>query len=192
MNIKWFALLGTILFLGVAVAPSVNATQSTEQDKVLTKQHVPYLLFGLITIRDAEIKLIVKDVINEILQGNGATSEEVHTLVKSSGSKWNTTYTFARVVTTENTDCKLQFFPGLLRHLYDWEFRAKGMVISYYPYHDLVQYGWHLTINNEKVSKESGIIIGYFGQWSFWMDGPPSWQYSMFLDGVALLVLHGK
>ena len=174
----------------ITVASTVIATQVIEQDRVLTKQHIPYLLLGLISVNDAEIKLIVKDIIKEIIEDDGATSDEVSALAKIEG---RTILTFAKVVTTDKTDCNCYFFPGIIRFLVGWDFSAKGIIISYNPIDGDEQYGWHLRINGEDVHKASGFIIGYFGDWSAWFySEPPYFTPGMELDGTALLVIHGS
>jgi hypothetical protein len=156
----------------------------------LSMEHLPILLLSQLFIENIEVKSILINVVKNIIINGPLSQEEVQVLVGRTRSV--RANTFAKISTTDKTDGNCYYFPGLLRTLIGWEFTAKGLIITYSPLHDFEQYGWHLTINNEEVTKEPGVIIGYFGDWSIWFcSAPPYFSPGMELNGSALLIIHG-
>ena len=120
---KWFALLGTVLFLGIAVTPSISANQSIEQNKALTKQHIPYLLLNLVTTKDMEIKQIIREVISKIILNDFVSEQEVQNIVKDTIGDNGTTYILAKIKSSLSAG-EILCVPG--------QFRAKyGFIVGF-------------------------------------------------------------
>ena len=201
---KWFALLGLLLFLGVAVAPNICANQSIEQDKVLTKQHISYLLLNLVTTKDIEVKQILREVINRIITNELETEQEVQNIVKASIGDNGTTYILARIkssLSAGEISCvpgqfraKYGFFVGFITSIVSdniYGFISKGSMVEYIP----EAYGdgnWDFKIRGEPVNRTAGKIIGYFGlagQHKLMGPNPPLEHFN--LKGIGLIIIHG-
>lgn len=187
----------------VMVAPSVSSNQLFEDDTVLTRQHIPYLLLNLIITKDMEIKQILREVINKITIDKLATEQDVQNIVKSIIGDNGETYILARI--ESHTWGVISCFPGQIRaeygillfitalyspHLYG--FISKGSIVDYTP--EAYGYGdWNFKIRGEPVSREAGKIIGFFGLAGYSYIPHPKPPYESFdLKGIGLIVIHGE
>ena len=186
---KWFALLGLLVFLGVAVAPSVNATQSLELDTALRIEHLPYLIHGYTSLKDSEIKLIVRKAINGILMDGTATINEIQSIVEKRKVKLGQIYLLAEVKTTQATDGSAISFPGYVRSFIG-RYKVTGAYVNY-DHWGWGNKGWYLTINNKVVNRTGGRIIGFCGEiFNFWNYHPPISSPWFQINGTGLIVFH--
>jgi hypothetical protein len=171
---------------------SICESKIAQSEKVLTKEHVKHLLLGLIQTSNSKIKSVIKDIILEITKTGDATITEVKEIAESNGIDSSNVTMLSTVWTYFFSDGSALSIPGFWRS-YIYGFMAKGSFVSYSPYFGTDGgWGWDLCIDGEWVSKEGGIIVGYFGYVRQKIDynyrpAVPSFK----LFGFGLLVFHG-
>jgi hypothetical protein len=196
--VKTLALSVIALFIGVSFQPIIaeNTTSVEKENKKLESKHLILLEKTLHFVKDSKIKQIIHKIIAEINRDSDATMDEIRCICNSVDLNFEKIYILANVKTTSLSDGALLCFPGYIITfiLPSFHFYSPGFVVRYGPSGFPLKYGWHLTVDNEIVTKRIGTIIGYFGKVDFdsGIELIPMQLVSYFeLDGVGLLVLHG-
>ena len=171
-----------------------NNTQSyIQKGEVLSRIHFLSILKGYFFIQDIQVKMVIKDILSNILFTGDATVDEIRDILDTHNMTVKEIYLLSEIKTSEYSDGHVRFFPGIFRALFGGGFNARGIHIEYDDYIEVDWYGWNLKINGIGVKRDTGHFFGYYGyvrQCNDW-DYPPIVYSNFKLDGYAILVFHG-
>jgi hypothetical protein len=212
MKNRWYrkilAVSIILLFMGVSVSfsfavhikqhilnkdkiTSVNVL-SIQSGNILKRRHLIPLLISYYFIEHESIKIVVKDIIIDLIFSGEVTIEEILELVNNKGLKYDGVYILPKIETTKITDGELSCYPGdFLVNLFGYN--ARGSYVRYKTWY-LALYGWHLKFNGNKVSQKGGHFIGYYGYLSNyydWFSYPPGDYNTINFNGYSCIAFHG-
>ena len=191
-----------VLFMGVSVSSAISVNNnevivsdifnSVNSENYLNWKHLFPLIIDYYFIEHEQIKMVVKNIIIDLIFTGETALEEILGYVEDTGLNPDEVYLLSKIETTDWSDGLADCYPG--DKCLDWfGYNSRGSYVRYKYRSDSI-FGWHLEIDGDKVSEKSGHAIGYYGYVnSGWNYLYPPGEYPTFIleDGYALIIFHG-
>ena len=199
---KILAVFIIILLVGVVISSAkvlnYNNTiisdnfHSKSAELTLNWKHLIPIIFDYCFIKHDQIKMVVKNIIIDLIFTGKTTLEEILEYVDDNGLNPEEVYILSKIETVKTTDGQLLCNPGdFLSNLFGYN--ARGSYVRYKTW-DYAHYGWHLEIDSRLVSEKGGHLIGYYGfvrNAEDTLSYPPAWLNSISFNGYSCIAFHG-
>jgi hypothetical protein len=191
-----------LIFLSLAVQPGIATVLPMEEkilqqeekessgqlNKELKKNHIIYLLWGLITTPNNKVKNILKLTIKEIIRDGNATIIEIEDIAEICDADIDIIFILADIKTVGDTHGEVICIPGYLRVCILRRFISKGSFVLYSP--SWWGWDWDLCIDGISIPEGRGFIIGYFGITKYFPTDRGGYPPFIEFDGYGILIFH--
>ena len=166
----------------------IKENVSSQPNKELKKNHIIYLIWGLITANNIKVKRILLQTIKEINRDGNDTISEIEEIAESCGADISNIFILSSIKTVDETHGGINCIPGQIRVWFFPIFIAKGSYVFYFT--DYWGFNWDLQIDGLKVSEKEGHIIGYFGLIEDIPADHGVYPPIFIFDGYGILIFH--